>query len=91
MAIIVCSGCGWAFKESDYHDCTDETIGSLLDHWLTRKMNGRCRFDNVELVERFEGHPELQFCGPKCRESFDKVVAARIAIGARDLDRRGFD
>jgi len=67
----------------------DQLIGSLLENWLTRDTGNRCRFCNLELGDPRE--PGDRFCSARCKEDFNKVFEARLAIGKRDLDQRGFD
>jgi hypothetical protein len=77
-------------------------IGSMLENWITRDVGPRCRFDNIQLpinmIDEAGKRATVvrallseQFCGPACREAFEKVVEARAIIGKRDLHRRGFD
>ncbi len=90
-----CPVCSWYYEDGGYHDCTDEAIGSLLEHWLTRDTGQRCRFDNVPLAEGSLTDKlrdaSLRFCGAECRKAFETISEARVVLGLRDLNRRGFD
>lgn len=68
----------------------DQVLGSLLEAWTTREVpSDQCRFCNDVLDE--ERLPDRQFCDKSCEEDFEKVVEARIALGERDLEQRGYD
>lgn len=66
----------------------DQSIGSLLESWINRDTDD-CRFCN----EPVEGDPPTseQFCDDGCEENWELVSEARIAIGSRDLEQRGYD
>ena len=69
----------------------DQLIGSLLDRWTTRDVAAdQCRFCNEALDEPTDD-PSERFCSEACGERFEKVMAARIAIGKRDIAQRGYD
>lgn len=70
------------------HDL-DQHIGSLLEAWTTRDTGEFCRFCAVEHVGDVE--PDEKFCSEDCETAFQTVLAARVAIGDRDLDERGYD
>lgn len=67
----------------------DEAIGSILERWLTTPRKGKCRFCGKSISEELK--PSEQFCSSECKKSFEKVMDARVAIGLRDLKRRGYD
>lgn len=68
----------------------DQQIGSLLEGWITRDVPAeRCRFCNELLEEPVE--PPERYCNETCEERFDTVLEARLAIGKRDLEQRGYD
>ena len=67
----------------------DQEIGSVLEAWTTRDTGEYCRFCANEHVG--DAPPEERFCSDDCREDFQKVLDARITIGERDLELRGFD
>lgn len=67
----------------------DQTIGSQLEAWLTRETGDYCRFCATVLVGDVE--PEERFCSESCEEDYQLVRDARIAIGKRDLEQRGYD
>jgi len=62
----------------------DFAIGSLLEAWLTRDTKG-CRFCNKPL----KGNK--QFCSAECKKKWEKIHEARVLLGLRDLEQRGFD
>jgi hypothetical protein len=71
----------------------DQQIGSLLEAWATRDVEG-CRFCGASL----DSEPELseQFCDDErpwgeCKTEYGKVMTARLAFSKRDLEQRGFD
>jgi hypothetical protein len=80
-------------EEPDFlqvHMKLDQLIGSMLENWLTKDCpKGYCRFCRKPVDGRLR--PEVQFCDGKCKANFDKVQEARIVIGKRDLERRGYD
>jgi len=67
----------------------DEMIGSIIENWLTKNIKGKCRFCGAPVSENLK--PVDQFCSDECRANWQKVCDARIAIGKRDLKRRGYD
>lgn len=68
----------------------DQQIGSLLEAWINRDVpSDRCRFCNEPLDD--SEPPAARYCDESCEEAFDQVLEARLAIGRRDLDQRGFD
>lgn len=71
----------------------DQQIGSLLEAWATRDVEG-CRFCGASLDA--DRDPPEQFCDDErpwgeCKTEFGKVMTARLAFGERDLEQRGFD
>ena len=68
----------------------DQVIGSILERWLTTPVKGKCRFCRKPLSNPNVKPPD-QFCSPECKANWQKVMEARIAIGKRDLKKRGFD
>lgn len=68
----------------------DQTIGSILERWLTTPCKGKCRFCRQPL-EDLDVEPNEQFCSLNCKNDWHKVMRARIAIGQRDLRQRGHD
>lgn len=77
--------------DTPYRNSTlDQQIGSRLEAWTTRDTGAYCRFcadehvgENVPASERF--------CSATCENRFETVMEARIALGQRDLDQRGYD
>jgi hypothetical protein len=70
----------------------DEIIGSQLEAWLTRKTApDRCRFCNEQKDSLKGDQVKDKFCSRKCLRDFDFAMRARLAFGARDMKRRGFD
>lgn len=68
----------------------DQVVGSLLEAWTTREVPAdHCRFCNESLDE--EPLPDRRFCDESCEADFEKVLEARIALGERDLEQRGYD
>ncbi len=86
-----CPRCTWVYEDGSYHDCTDEAIGSELEYWLSGREHpkGRCFFCGKPSNEFRVGIRE--YCSERCRDDERAVFAARLAIGRRDLERRGFD
>ena len=83
-----CENCAWRCEEDEYHNCTDEAIGSWLENWLTRQDGtSLCRFCNTKLSTTTLPH----FCTGSCKKNFEVVQHARLLIGERDFERRGFD
>lgn len=69
----------------------DQQLGSLLEGWINRDTpDDCCRFCNDPLGEPRES-PADRFCDIDCEEDFNTVLSARIALGKRDLNQRGFD
>ena len=78
-------GQGW-----DHPVDLNDTIGSLLENWLTTNCPpGYCRFCRKPVDARLK--PAVQFCDKKCHENWNIVSKARIVIGERDLEQRGYD
>lgn len=68
----------------------DQQLGSLLESWVNRDLPAdRCRFCNEQLDE--EQPPEDRYCDEDCEERFEAVLEARLAIGKRDIQQRGYD
>ena len=67
----------------------DQRIGTMLETWTTRDTGAYCRFCADERVGDVD--EQDKFCSSKCRERFDQVLEARVAIGSRDMDQRGYD
>lgn len=68
----------------------DQQIGSIIEAWTTRDVaDDQCRFCNEELDEAEP--PDERFCSDDCEDDFRQVMDARIAIGKRDMDQRGYD
>lgn len=71
-------------------DTLDQQIGSLLEAWYTRDVDeDQCRFCNERLDE--PAPAQERFCDDECEDAFEKVFEARLAIGKRDLEQRGYD
>jgi len=66
------------------NDQIDQQIGSLLERWLTASIPDHCSFCRVEETDE-------EFCSEECEENFQTVMDARLAIGRRDLEQRGYD
>ena len=66
----------------------DQQIGSILEAWITRDTDGVCRFCNSHVGDVA---PDERFCTDECKDRFEKVLDARIALGKRDLQQRGYD
>lgn len=67
----------------------DQIIGSILERWLTTPCKGKCRFCREPVSEELK--PPDQFCSEECKKKWQKVMEARLVIGKRDLDQRGYD
>ena len=67
----------------------DQQIGSILEGWQNRDTGEYCRFCADEHVG--DVPPAERFCSDECEASFDEVAQARIVIGERDLEKRGYD
>jgi hypothetical protein len=69
----------------------DQQLGSLLEAWTTRDLPAdQCRFCTERLAEAVDD-PAEQFCDDDCEADFETVLDARVALGQRDLDQRGYD
>ena len=69
----------------------DQNLGSVLEAWATRDVAAdQCRFCN-ETLDAPTDDPTERFCSASCSEHFETVMGARIALGKRDLDQRGYD
>jgi hypothetical protein len=69
----------------------DQHLGSILEAWTTRDVDGdRCRFCTDHLEAPVEDSSD-QFCNEECAAAFETVMDARIALGHRDLEQRGYD
>lgn len=66
----------------------DQQIGSILEAWINRDTKGVCRFCNEPVGDVA---PDERFCNDECKDRFETVMDARIAIGKRDLQQRGYD
>lgn len=77
----------------------DQAIGSLLERWLnedTGELCTFCREERVRLKPPDVSEPAgdwdgEKFCSRTCADRFGKVFEARLEIGKRDLDQRGYD
>lgn len=67
----------------------DQKLGSILEAWINRGTPGACRFCNEPVDGALE--PSEQFCSEQCEERFETVMDARIALGQRDMEQRGYD
>lgn len=68
----------------------DQKIGSLLEAWINRPTGeANCRFCEEPLEE--EKPANKRYCSDDCEKALRKVMEARIAIGERDLQQRGYD
>jgi hypothetical protein len=68
----------------------DQHIGSLLEAWINRPVDDdQCRFCNATLDE--SAPPDERYCNSVCESSMEAVLDARIEIGSRDLEQRGYD
>jgi len=66
-------------------------LGSLLEAWTTRDSPG-CAFCNAPSPDyTSEDTGGREFCDEDCKEGFEKVIEARLALGRRDLEQRGYD
>jgi hypothetical protein len=66
----------------------DQRIGSILEAWVNRDTGEGCRFCNEPVGDV----PAMEkFCSEECEDRFETVMDARIAIGKRDLQQRGYD
>ena len=74
--------------DAPYGEGVDRMIGSYLERWITMDTGIYCRFCRVE-VAREDGAGD--YCCGDCEDSFRAVMEARIEIGNRDLDQRGYD
>jgi hypothetical protein len=68
-------------------------IGSILEGWLLEGVTGACQFCREDLGPDDDTvtKGELVFCSEECREDWKTVQEARLALGKRDLEQRGFD
>lgn len=66
----------------------DQQIGSYMEAWINRDTGENCRFCNEHVGDV---PPDERFCDAECEEEFNRVMEARIAIGERDMDQRGYD
>lgn len=66
----------------------DDQLGSIIESWTTRDTGEGCRFCGEPVGDV---DPAEKFCDEKCSDRFDTVVEARIALGKRDVEQRGFD
>lgn len=67
----------------------DQQLGSILEAWVTQETGDRCRFCRQERVR--DASKNDRFCSEGCREDFKQVQQARLALGQRDLEQRGYD
>jgi hypothetical protein len=68
----------------------DQQIGSILEAWINRDVDDdQCRFCNEQLDE--PAPPGDRYCDDECEAAMDQVFDARIAIGKRDMEQRGYD
>ena len=66
-------------------------LGSLLERWYTRDTPG-CAFCNVpDPAFTHEDTGAREFCDDECRQDFERIVNARLAVGKRDMAQRGYD
>jgi hypothetical protein len=70
----------------------DQQLGSLIEAWYTRDVpDGHCQFCN----EAIDGEPVTkgahEYCDDSCRDDLEQVLQARLVIGERDLEQRGYD
>lgn len=72
-----------------WNNDNDQMIGSVLESWVNRDTGEYCRFCADVHVGDVESNEK--FCSDECRERFDQVFDARLAIGKRDIDLRGYD
>jgi hypothetical protein len=69
----------------------DQQLGSIMEAWTTRDVAAdQCRFCNERLEEPTDD-PSERFCSASCADDFETVMDARIALGRRDLEQRGYD
>lgn len=66
----------------------DQELGWLLESWTTRDTGEGCRFCNTPVGDVPN---EEKFCDETCEERFEQVMEARVAVGKRDLQQRGYD
>jgi hypothetical protein len=77
-------------KRGPYWDSElDQQLGSIIEGWTCRDTGEYCRFCAVERVG--DVPPIEKYCSDECEERFNKVMAARLAVGKRDLEQRGYD
>lgn len=70
----------------------DQLLGSVMENWVTRDVpHGHCRFCNESVGDDAVTEGRQQFCDTDCKEQFQTVFSARLALGRRDLDQRGYD
>jgi hypothetical protein len=70
----------------------DQQLGSILENWYTRDVpDGHCRFCNERHGDDPIEQGQQRFCDEGCHDQFKKVFQARLALGNRDMDQRGFD
>jgi predicted nucleic acid-binding Zn ribbon protein len=86
------------FDEDDVDDAVrkswrvDQLLGSYMEHWVTREVpEGHCRFCNDPHGSDPVENGRQRFCDEDCHEEFEKVFKARLALGRRDMDQRGYD
>lgn len=68
----------------------DQQLGSILEGWINRDVrDDQCRFCNAQLDD--EKPAADRYCDEECEEDFGTVMQARLALGRRDLNQRGYD
>lgn len=55
---------------------------------MTRDTGESCRWCGEHVGDVPEGE---KFCGDDCEESFSTVMDARLELGKRDIEQRGYD
>lgn len=76
-------------SNTPYNDGIDAQIGSLLERWITIETGEYCRFCRTERVP--DEPIQDRFCSEDCEQAFETVLNARLEIGKRDMDQRGYD
>lgn len=68
----------------------DQFIGSMLEAWINRDVDeDQCRFCNERLEEPKSAAE--RYCSVECEQRMETVLEARVAIGKRDMEQRGYD
>jgi hypothetical protein len=71
-------------------DQLDQLLGSMMEAWINRDVDeDQCRFCNERLEEATPAAE--RYCSVECEQRMETVLEARVAIGNRDMEQRGYD